>query len=187
MSFRFEPLEIPDLVLVRSVRHADARGSLTEVYREHAFRERGIDARFVQVNASRSTRGVLRGLHYQLPPTPQGKLVGVTRGRVFDVAVDLRAGSTTFARWVGRELAGDAGEMLWIPPGFAHGYQVVSDEADLVYQLTAEYDPSLARGVRWDDPDLGIAWPITPPVLSDADRAQPSLAEVGRPFGSGDT
>lgn len=187
MPFHFEPLEIPDVVVVRSMRHADERGSLTEVYRERAFREGGVDARFVQTNTTRSTRGVLRGLHYQLPPLAQGKLVGVTRGRVFDVAVDLRAGSATFARWVGRELDGDARELLWIPPGFAHGYQVLTDEADLVYQLTAEYDASLARGVRWDDPDLGIAWPITPPVLSDADRAQPSIAEVGRPFGSGAT
>jgi dTDP-4-dehydrorhamnose 3,5-epimerase len=183
MSFRFEPLEIPDVVLVRSTRNGDERGSLTELYRERAFREGGIDARFVQANATRSTRGVLRGLHYQLPPAAQGKLVGVTRGRMFDVAVDLRAASATFGRWVGRELDADAGELLWIPAGFAHGYQVLTDEADISYQLTAEYDASLARGVRWDDADLNIAWPIVPPVLSDADRAQPWLAEVGRLFG----
>jgi dTDP-4-dehydrorhamnose 3,5-epimerase len=102
---------------------------------------------------------------------------------VFDVAVDLRAGSARFGRWVGQELGGDAGDLLWIPAGFAHGYQVLTDEAEVVYQLTAEYDASLARGIRWDDPDLNITWPIKPPVLSDADRVQPSLAEVGRPFG----
>lgn len=184
MSFQFEPLAIPDVVLVRSVRHGDERGSLTEVYRARVFTEAGIDARFVQMNTTRSERGVLRGLHYQLPPAAQGKLVGVTRGRVFDVAVDLRAGSPSSGRWVGRELDGDAGELLWIPPGFAHGYQVLTEEADLVYQLTAEYDASRARGIRWDDVELGIDWPLASPILSSADRSQPSLAEVGRPFGT---
>lgn len=186
MSFTFEPLVVPDVVLVRVHRHVDARGSLTETWRESAFREAGLDLRFVQDNVSSSARGVLRGLHYQIAPAAQGKLVGVSRGRVFDVAVDLRRGSPTHGRWVGRALDAERGELLWIPPGFAHGYQVLTDTADVVYKLTAEYRADLGRGVRWDDPDIGIEWPIDDPVLSETDRAQPRLAEAADPFGGSD-
>lgn len=185
MSFTFEPLVVPDVVLVRTRAHADERGSLTETYRESAFRAAGIGARFVQDNLSRSTRGVLRGLHYQVAPAVQGKLVGVARGRIFDVAVDVRPGAPTFGRWVGRTLDAVSGDLLWIPPGFAHGYQVLSDAADVVYKLTAEYRPELGRGVRWNDPAIGIAWPLEDPVLSDADRTHPMLVEAADPFGAG--
>ncbi len=182
MAFTFEPLEIPDIVLVRTSRHGDDRGHFEERYRESAFAEAGITARFVQDNWARSTRGVLRGLHYQLPPAAQGKLVGVTRGRVFDVAVDLRVGGPTYGRWVGRELSAESGELLWIPPAFAHGYVVLSDAADVTYRVTAEYAAELDRGIRWDDGELGIAWPVADPLVSPKDRAQPPMAAAENPF-----
>lgn len=182
MAFSFEPLEIPDVVLVRTSRYEDERGYFEERYRESAFVEAGVAARFVQDNASRSMRGVLRGLHYQIPPAAQGKLVGVTRGRVFDVAVDLRVGGATYGRWVGRELSAESGELLWIPPGFAHGYVVLSDAADVAYKVTAEYASDLDRGIRWDDPELAIAWPVADPLVSPKDRAQPMLAAAENPF-----
>jgi dTDP-4-dehydrorhamnose 3,5-epimerase len=175
MSFRFERLEIPDVVLVRPMRHADARGFFQETYRRSAFAEAGLADAFVQDNLARSTRGVLRGLHYQLPPAAQGKLVGVVAGRIWDVAVDLRRGSATYGRWTAQTLDADAGVQLWIPAGFAHGYVVLSDVADVSYKVTAEYDPKLDRGVRWDDPALGIEWPVADPVLSDKDRSLPAL------------
>jgi len=182
MAFDFEKLEIPEVVLVRPTRHGDARGFFQESYRASAFVAAGIRDAFVQDNLARSTRGVLRGLHYQLPPAAQGKLVGVVRGRVFDVAVDLRVGAPTYGRWVGRTLDADSGELLWIPAGFAHGYVVLSDVADVGYKVTAEYAPELDRGVRWDDPAVGIAWPVTDPVVSSKDAAQPTLALAENPF-----
>lgn len=182
MSFAFEPLEIPAVVLVRPVRHRDDRGYFEERYRESAFREAGITARFVQDNAARSARGVLRGLHYQVPPAAQGKLVSVAAGRIFDVAVDLREGGATYGRWVSRELDAESGELLWIPPGFAHGYVALSRVADVAYKVTAEYVPELDRGVLWNDPALAIAWPIDDPIVSPRDRAQPTLAEADDPF-----
>jgi dTDP-4-dehydrorhamnose 3,5-epimerase len=182
MSFAFEPLEIPAVVLVRPRRHVDERGFFEERYRESAFAAAGITARFVQDNVARSTVGVLRGLHYQLPPAAQGKLVSVLRGRIFDVAADLRVGGGTYGRWVGRELDADSGELLWVPPGFAHGYVVLSDVADVAYKVTAEYAPDLDRGVRWDDQALGIAWPVDAPIVSPKDRAQPILDLADNPF-----
>ncbi|MBM4185584.1 MAG: dTDP-4-dehydrorhamnose 3,5-epimerase [Gemmatimonadetes bacterium] len=175
MSFHFERLDIPDVVLIRPTRRTDARGFFQEAYRRSAFIAAGIPATFVQDNLARSTRGVLRGLHYQLPPAAQGKLVGVVSGRIWDVAVDLRAGSATYGRWAGRTLDGDTGELLWIPEGFAHGYVVLTDVADVAYKVTAEYDVKLDRGIRWDDPALGIDWPVRDPVLSEKDRTLPAL------------
>ena len=182
MAFEFEPLSIPDVIAVRPTRHRDARGYFSEVYRSEPFRTAGIDADFVQDNLTRSSRGVLRGLHYQLPPSAQGKLIGVVRGTIFDVAVDLRRGAETFGRWAGRTLDGETGEMLWIPPGFAHGYCILSDQADVLYKVTATYAPELNRGLRWDDATVGVEWPIEDPVLSDADRVQPSFADCDNPF-----
>jgi len=181
-SFRFEPLEIPEVILVRSTRHGDDRGFFQESYKASAFAAAGIEGPFVQDNWARSSRGVLRGLHYQLPPAAQGKLVGVGRGRIFDVAVDLRVGAPTYGRWVGRTLDAEQGEMLWVPPGFAHGYGVLSDVADVFYKVTAEYAPALDRGVRWDDPAIGVRWPIERPVVSAKDRVQPLLADAENPF-----
>lgn len=182
MSFTFHPLRIRDVVLVRPERHLDDRGFLKEVYREDVFARAGIEARFVQDNLTRSVQGALRGLHYQLPPATQGKLVGVVRGRIFDVAVDLRRGGPTYGKWVARTLDTDSGEMLWIPPGFAHGYCTLSETADVFYKLTAPYHSHLSRGVRWDDPALGIQWPVHDPVLSPADRDQPPLDRCENPF-----
>jgi dTDP-4-dehydrorhamnose 3,5-epimerase len=182
MSFHFERLEIPDVVVVRATRHGDARGSFQEMYRQSAFAAGGIDVTFVQDNLARSNRGVLRGLHYQLPPAAQGKLVWVVAGCVWDVAVDIRRESPTFGRWVGRTLDAESGELLWIPEGFAHGYVVMSDTADVAYKVTAEYNAPLDRGIRWDDPSVGIEWPVSDPVLSAKDRALPSLAQAESTF-----
>jgi dTDP-4-dehydrorhamnose 3,5-epimerase len=182
MSFTFDSLDIPDVVLVRPTRHRDERGFFQESYRASAFAAAGIDAAFVQDNLARSTRGVLRGLHYQLPPASQGKLVGVVRGRIFDVAVDLRVGAATYARWIGRVLDAESGELLWIPQGFAHGYVVLSDVAEVAYKVTAEYVAELDRGVLWDDPEIGVEWPVADPVVSPRDRAQPTLAQAENPF-----
>lgn len=182
MDFTFEPLAIPDVVLVRAHRFLDERGFFQESYRVSAFAEVGIDARFVQGNLARSTRHVLRGLHYQLPPGAQGKLVTVVRGRICDVAVDLRVGTPSYGRWVAVTLDAEAGELLWVPPGFAHGYVVLSDVADVHYMVTAEYDAALDRGVLWNDPEIGVDWPVAAPMVSAKDRAQPTLAECDNPF-----
>jgi len=182
MPFDFTPLEIPDVVLVRPGRFEDERGFFQESFRSSAFAAAGIDATFIQDNLARSRGRVLRGLHYQLPPAAQGKLVGVTVGSVFDVAVDLRVGSPWFGKWVGRTLSAELRELLWIPPGFAHGYVVLGDSADVSYKVTAEFDPELDRGILWNDPAIGIAWPEADPVMSDKDRAQPLLADADNPF-----
>jgi dTDP-4-dehydrorhamnose 3,5-epimerase len=182
MAFRFEPQAIPDVVLVQPARHVDQRGYFEETYRRSAFEQAGIAGPFVQDNFARSTRGVLRGLHYQLPPAAQGKLVSVAAGRIFDVAVDLRAESPTFGRWVGCTLDAERRSLLWIPEGFAHGYVVLSETADVVYKVTAEYAPHLDRGVRWDDPAIGIEWPVRDPIVSEKDRQQPRLETAEKPF-----
>jgi len=175
MGFSFHPLQIRDVVLVRPERHLDDRGYFKEIFQAEAFTAAGIDAPFVQDNLTRSMRGVLRGLHYQLPPQAQGKLITVVSGAIYDVAVDLRMGGGTYGRWVGQALDVDTGDMLWVPPGFAHGYCILSETADVLYKVTAPYEPELSRGLRWNDPALGIQWPVTDPILSDADQRQPTL------------
>jgi dTDP-4-dehydrorhamnose 3,5-epimerase len=182
MPFRFQPLEIPGMVLVQPFRRGDERAFFEEVYRRSHFVTGGIGLDFVQDNCVRSSLGVLRGLHFQRPPQPQGKLIRVTRGRVFDVGVDLRVGSPTYGKWVGVTLDDQTGSLLYLPPGLAHGYQVLSDQADLSYKVTAEFAPTLDAGIRWDDPDLGIQWPLAEPALSEKDRALPALREVQSPF-----
>ena len=175
MAFHFTPLSLPDVVLIEPTRYRDDRGFFSETFRASAF-EPHVREAFVQDNMTRSGPGVLRGLHFQLPPKAQGKLIQVVSGVIFDVAVDLRLSSPTFEQWVGNTLSADTGHMLWIPPGFAHGYAVTSDGADVAYKVTAEYDPALDRGIRWDDPDLGIEWPIMDPILSEKDRGLPLLS-----------
>jgi dTDP-4-dehydrorhamnose 3,5-epimerase len=182
MPFAFERLAIPDVVVVRPERRGDERGFFSETFRASAFAEAGIHGPFVQDNLARSAAGVLRGLHFQIPPHAQGKLIQVVRGAVFDVAVDLRRASPTYGRWVGWELSADTGELLWVPPGFAHGYAVLGDGADLAYKVTEEYSPALDRGVRWNDPAIGVVWPIRDPVISARDAALPLLAELDSPF-----
>jgi dTDP-4-dehydrorhamnose 3,5-epimerase len=182
MPFRFTRLPVSDLILVETDPIADPRGVLSELYKRSAFEAAGIGAVFVQENLSRSTRGVLRGLHYQIPPHAQGKLVACLRGEIFDVGVDLRRGSPSYGRWASAALSGENRRMLYVPEGFAHGFCVVSEDADVVYQLTAEYAPAAERGVRWDDPALGIPWPVRAPVLSDRDRALPGLTDLAAEF-----
>lgn len=169
---------IPGLVLVPSRIFADERGYFTETYRSSAVEALGIREAFVQDNLSRSERGVLRGMHFQRAPHAQGKLVRVLSGEVFDVAVDLRSGSSTFGKWAAVVLRGDEGLSLYIPPGFAHGFLVLSEEALFLYKCTAEYSPTYEGGVRWDDPDLAIAWPETPRLVSGKDAGLPSLREL---------
>jgi dTDP-4-dehydrorhamnose 3,5-epimerase len=159
----------------------DARGFFLESFSQRAFDDAvGRHVEFVQDNQSRSGRGVLRGLHFQAGEHAQGKLVRVVAGAVFDVAVDVRPGSATFGRWAGAELSADNHRQLWIPPGFAHGFVVLSDQADFLYKTTAYYAPQSEGAVRWDDPDIGIAWPDLggPPQLSAKDAVAPSLKDL---------
>ena len=172
------PLAIPDVLLIEPRVFGDARGFFMETWHERTFAEAGIAARFVQDNHSRSARGVLRGLHYQLKK-PQGKLVRVVSGEVFDVAVDLRRHSPSFGRWVGARLAEDNKHLLWVPPGFAHGFCVLSEHADFLYKCSEFYAPEDEHALRWDDPDIGIDWPLdVTPVLSAKDAAAPLLRDA---------
>lgn len=164
------------LILEPRVFH-DERGHFAETWHRERYRDAGIEADFVQDNVSYSRHGVLRGLHYQ-NPTPQGKLVSVLRGDVFDVAVDLRQGSSTFGEWVGVELSGENMRQVWIPEGFAHGFVVTAESAVLSYKCTNPYAPAHEWGLRWDDPEIGIEWPISRPVLSPKDAEAPLLREV---------
>ena len=168
------PAALPGVLILEPKVFRDTRGVFLESYNARVFREAtGLDPVFVQDNHSRSTRGVLRGLHYQVRQ-PQGKLVRVTHGRVFDVAVDVRRGSPHFGRWVGVELDGDSHRMFWIPPGFAHAFVVLSESVDFVYKATDYYAPEHERCILWNDPDIGIEWPLGglgEPLLSEKDRA----------------
>ena len=161
---------IPEVVLIEPKVFGDARGFFFESFNQKAFNEAtGTNPQFVQDNHSRSAKGVLRGLHYQIQQ-PQGKLVRVVRGAVFDVAVDIRKSSPTFGRWVGAELSEDNQHQLWVPPGFAHGFLVLSDMADFLYKTTDYYAPQYERSILWNDSDLNIDWPIGEPILSNKDR-----------------
>ena len=171
--------------LIVPKKHGDGRGFFSETYRASAFEDAGIRDVFLQDNHARSTRGVLRGLHYQAPPRAQAKLVRVIHGEVFDVAVDFRAGSPTFGQWAGGVLSGEDGVILYIPVGFAHGYVCVSESADLVYKVSNEFDAALDGGIAWDDPVIGIPWPVESPILSGKDLSLPRLDAVVSPFGYG--
>ena len=167
------PTAIPDVCIVEPKVWADGRGFFLEIWHSDRFAQAGIDHSFVQDNHSRSVRGTLRGLHYQIEQV-QGKLVRVVTGRIFDVAVDLRHGSGTFGHWIGTELSEDNHRQLWVPPGFAHGFYVLSEQADVVYKCTAYYSAEHERTLRWDDPELAIEWPLiggSPPLLSEKDAA----------------
>jgi dTDP-4-dehydrorhamnose 3,5-epimerase len=169
---------IPDVLVIEPKVFGDSRGFFLESWNAQAFAEAGIPAAFVQDNHSRSPRGVLRGLHYQIVQ-PQGKLVRVTAGEVFDVAVDLRRASPTFGRWVGEHLSGENRRMLWIPPGFGHGFLVLSESADFLYKTTDYYAPEHERVIAWNDPDLAIAWPLAgAPTLSARDDAGPRFRDA---------
>lgn len=171
------PLGLEGVLLVELTVHKDDRGFFVERFQIERFREQGLPTQFAQDNHSRSKPGVLRGLHYQHTP-PQGKLVGVLRGRIYDVAVDIRSDSPTYGQHVSVELTDLNGKMLWIPAGFAHGFCVLGDEsADVFYRADALYGPGGEGGIAWNDPELGVAWPLSDPIVSDRDRALPSFAE----------
>ena len=176
------PTELPEVLLLEQAVFRDSRGYFMETYNQREFREAtGLDVHFVQDNHSRSARGVLRGLHFQLPPHAQGKLVRVAAGRVFDVAVDLRRSSERYRKWAGIELSAENLRQLWIPPGFAHGFLVLSESADLLYKTTEFFAPAFEQTLRWNDKSIGIQWPLEsgrPPLLSDKDAAAPSFAEL---------
>ena len=173
----FRPLALPEVVLVVPDVHGDERGFFLESWHAGKYAEGGVDATFVQSNHSHSTRGILRGLHAQLRQA-QGKLVRVSQGEVYDVAVDLRRGSPTFGRYFGVELSADNHQQLYVPPGLAHGFVVTSDVAEFEYKCTDFYDPTSELSIAWDDPEIGIAWPLDAPLLSAKDSAAPRLAEV---------
>jgi dTDP-4-dehydrorhamnose 3,5-epimerase len=174
---RVSPLGIPGLLLIEPDVHRDGRGFFLETYHERKYREAGIPAAFVQDNRSSSTRGILRGMHGQLR-RPQGKLVACLGGEIHDVAVDARPGSAHFGKWVGVRLTGDGFRQFYIPPGFLHGFCVLSERAEVAYKCTTLYDPDDEIGVVWNDPDLAIEWPCEAPVLSERDKSYPRFAEV---------
>ena len=172
--------ELPGVVLLQPQIFNDPRGYFMEVYRHQAFESLGLPAQFVQENQSGSKKGILRGLHYQIQQ-PQGKLVRVLVGEVFDVAVDIRRSSPTFKQWVGAYLSAENKQQLWIPPGFAHGFYVLSDWAEVTYKVTTYYAPEWNRSIRWDDPELGVNWPVVAgeqPLLSSGDAKAPYLQEA---------
>lgn len=172
---------LPGVLLVEPRVFGDARGFFMESYSARRYAEAGIAGPFVQDNVSLSARGVLRGLHFQ-QPCAQGKLVHVLSGEVFDVAVDIRVGSPTFGSWIGEYLSSENKRQLYIPPGFAHGFLVTSDEALFAYKCTEYYDPTVERTIRWDDPRVGITWPIEFPILSGKDQGAPLLEALPRDF-----
>lgn len=176
---QIDPSAIPEVKIIEPRVFQDERGFFLESWNAEAFRAWGLDVDFVQDNHSRSAKGVLRGLHYQLSQ-PQGKLVRVSRGRVFDVAVDLRRSAPTFGQWVGVELSEENKRALWIPPGFAHGFVALEDGTDFLYKCSAPYVPSDERCVMWNDPDIGIDWPLgdLEPLVSGKDQQGKSLAEA---------
>lgn len=181
MPFTFLSTDLPGVVLVEPRRFDDDRGWFAETYKHSAFVEAGIELPFVQDNHSCSAAGTVRGLHYQLDPHAQGKLVRVVRGRVWDVAVDIRRSSPTYGRWLGYELDEESGRMLYVPPGFAHGFIALLDETHLVYKCTAEYHSASERSIRYDDPDLNIDWPRVAGrehSLSGKDVDAPGLADA---------
>lgn len=176
------PTAIPDVLILEPQVFGDARGFFMETWNSRVFADAGLDLNFVQDNHSRSSQGILRGLHYQIQH-PQGKLVRVTQGKVFDVAVDLRQASPTFGQWEGVELSEENRRMLWIPPGFAHGFYVMSESADFLYKCTDFYAPEYDRSLRWDDPTIGIGWPLVngaAPIVSAKDEAGKSWLEADK-------
>ncbi|HWP58566.1 MAG TPA: dTDP-4-dehydrorhamnose 3,5-epimerase [Candidatus Acidoferrales bacterium] len=182
MPFQITSLEIPDVILAQAKTINDERGFFLEAYKRSELTRGGIRCNFVQDNHSRSRRGVLRGLHFQKQPAAQAKLVWVARGEIFDVAVDIRKGSPTYGQWVGEILSDKNHRLLYIPEGFAHGFVVLSEEADVIYKVSAEYSPEHERGIIWNDPTLRIDWPIEDPLLSPKDAQLPRLENADSNF-----
>ncbi len=178
MNLEFKKTEIPDVFLLESRPFADERGFLMETYKKSDFEANGYTMEFVQDNHSWSNAKVLRGLHYQIAPHGQGKLVRVMHGKVLDVAVDIRRSSPTFKKWVAVELSVENNLAIYLPPGFAHGFLVLSDQARVTYKCTGEYNQACERSLRWDDPELNINWPISGPIISKKDAAAPLLKDA---------
>lgn len=177
---KVSPTSLPGVIMLEPSKHADSRGFFLESYNSRDFEAAtGIYTTFIQDNHALSKKGVLRGLHYQLPPYAQGKLIRVTRGAIFDVAVDLRRSSPTFGQWTGETLSADNGRQIWIPEGFAHGYLALTDHTECLYKVTAFYTPEAERTIAWNDPAIGITWPEdTQPILSEKDRQGVLLGEA---------
>jgi len=182
VPFNFKKLDIPDVILVEAKAFSDERGFFMESFKESAFATNGINMKFVQDNFSHSTRGVLRGLHYQKDPKAQAKLVTALRGEIFDVGVDIRKSSPTYGKWVGEILSEQNHRLLLVPEGFAHGFLVLSDEADVLYKVNEEYSPENERGILWNDPDIDIKWPMDNPIVKDVDAKQPLLKDADNNF-----
>jgi dTDP-4-dehydrorhamnose 3,5-epimerase len=173
---KFLPTALPDVWLIELEPRADDRGFLARTYCEREFGERGLNTHWPQMNLTRTLeRGMIRGLHYQADPKPETKLIRCSAGAIFDVVVDVRRGSPNYGRWASFELSGEGGRQLYVPGGFAHGFQCREDRSEVLYLMSDFYDSDLARGVRWDDPALGIPWPIPDPSLSERDRQLPPL------------
>jgi dTDP-4-dehydrorhamnose 3,5-epimerase len=177
MDVEIKQLTLPGVFLIEPKCFEDNRGYFMETYHQQKYQKAGIDQAFVQDNHSHSTRGVLRGLHYQLKH-PQGKLIYTVTGTIFDVAVDIRKGSPTFGQWTGAELSAENKRQIYIPQGFAHGFVVLSESADVIYKCTDLYTPGDEYGVLWSDPEIGINWPVGNPILSQKDIENPSLNEI---------
>jgi len=182
VNFTFTRLTIPDVFLIDATAFGDERGFFKENYKETTFRENGISTRFVQDNFSHSVRGVLRGLHFQKNPKAQAKLVSALKGKIFDVAVDIRKGSPTFGKWVGEVLSDQNHRLLFIPEGFAHAFCVLSQEADVFYKVSQEYSPEHDSGIVWNDPEVNISWPIENPIISKKDLGLAQLKDADNNF-----
>ena len=182
MPFEFTKFKIPGPILIQPRVFNDGRGYFLELYKHSDFVAAGIGEYLVQDNLSQSVKGVLRGLHYQRQPKAQGKLVICTRGVIFDVAVDIRRGSPSYGQWIGVELSAENRKMLYIPPGFAHGFQVLSETAEVMYKCTDEYSPAEDRGIIWNDPEIKVAWPLSAPLLSGKDERHPLLRDADNNF-----
>jgi len=175
MPFSFEKLELPEVILITPKTFQDDRGFFFETYQDSDFKANGIDVNFVQDNHSMSKKGVLRGLHYQINPKAQGKLVRVVSGKIYDVVVDIRQGSPNFGKWVSVELSAENRNLLWVPAGFAHGILALEDNTELLYKVTDYYSPGNDRSILWNDSAIGIKWPISKPDLSEKDLKAPTF------------
>lgn len=182
MPFKFEKLSIPDVLLIKPRKYEDSRGFFSELYKEEPFRDAGISKSIKQINFSQSSRGVIRGLHYQLAPFAQGKIVRVTSGEIFDVAVDIRKNSPYFGKWVKIKLSSEEFSMIYIPEGFAHGFEVVSETACFEYICTEVYTPEAERGIIYNDSDLNITWSTASPVVSEKDLKHPAFKDADLNF-----
>jgi dTDP-4-dehydrorhamnose 3,5-epimerase len=182
MAFTFTPLSIKEVVLIKPDIYRDDRGYFAEIFKKPMFEQNGVSIEVVQVNHSRSSKDVIRGLHYQLNPKAQGKLLTVVSGAIFDVAVDIRKGSATYGKWVSQKLTAENKEMLFIPTGFAHGLCTLEDNTEVIYYCTEEYSPEHERGIIWNDPSIAIIWPVSNPTISPRDAVFPVLAEAENNF-----